>query len=252
MPDTRLPRRLASPTVEEAVFEVRFTPVSDSVVSLLPGILFSQLSSLYTKHVALPLASVPQVLKDQNPELKYTQQIRLLSEGVFSLFVGDCVAGASTMAPYPGWDAFQERIVEFINVLKQSRLIRVVERVSFKYVNILPLPAGQQLAALQASVVISGKPAPEEGFRLRTEYNDAQYKRVVEIFTNAVIAQVDGSQKQGLYVGLDAIRALPPGAGTGQLTSELAKSVHDEAKRLFFGVITPAMRDSLGPEYEAA
>src|SRR5207249_6168043 len=108
-----------------------------------------------------------------------------LSEGVFSLFIGDCVAGASTLAPYPGWDAFQNRISEFIDVLKGSKLIRFVERVSFKYVNILPLPQGQQLRALKADVMVAGAPAPEEGFRLRTEYNDTNYKRIIEIVTNA-------------------------------------------------------------------
>lgn len=252
MPDTPLPSRLARPTVEEAVFEVRFAPISDSVVSLLPGILFSQLSKVYPKHNPLPLASVPQAIKDQQPELKYIQQIRLLSEGVFSLFIGDRVAGAATVAPYPGWDAFQTRIREFINVLRGSKLIRFVERVAFKYVNLLPLPPGQQLRALRAAVTVGGVPAPEEGFRLRTEHNDANYKRIVEIITNAVITHTDGSQKQGLLVTLDAVRPLPNGAGSDQLTIELAKAVHDEAKKLFFGLITPEMRDSLGPEYDEA
>ncbi len=252
MPDSKLPRRLARPTVEEAVFEVRFAPVSDSVVSLLPGILFSQLSKVYTKHVALPLATVPQALKDQQPELKYVQQIRLLSEGVFSIFVGDRVAGAATIAPYPGWDAFQTRIREFIKVLRDSKLIRFVERVAFKYVNILPLPPGQQLRALRAAVTVGDEPAPEEGFRLRTERNDANYKRIVEIATNAVITATNGSQKQGLLVTLDAVRPLPKRAGSDQLTIELATAVHDEAKKLFFSLITPEMRDSLGPEYEAS
>jgi len=236
--------------VEEAVFEVRFSPYSESVVGLLPGILFSHLSKEYTKHVTLPLASLPPALRNEQPELKYSQQIRLLSEGVFSLFVGDCVAGAATVAPYPGWDTFQTRIHEFINVLRESKLIRFVERAAFKYVNILPLAPGQQLHALRAAVTVGGEPAPEEGFRLRTEHNDANYKRVVEIATNAVVTQTNGSQKQGLLVTLDAVRPLPERAGSEQLTLELAKAVHDEAKKLFFGLITPEMRDSLGPEYE--
>jgi len=251
LPDTLLPHRLKRPTVEEAVFEVRFTPYSDSVVGLLPGILFTHLARQYTRHITLPLASLPPALKAEQPELRYVQQIRLLSEGVFSLFVGDRVAGASTVAPYPGWEEFHPRIHEFLNVLKGSHLIKFVERASFKYVNILPLPPGQQLRALDTSVTVGGEPAPADGFRLRTERNDPTYKRIVEIATNATVAQANGSESQGLLVSLDAIRLLPEGAGSDELTSELANAVHEEAKKLFFRVITTETRDALGPEYEA-
>jgi uncharacterized protein (TIGR04255 family) len=249
LPDIVLPRRLQRPTVEEAVFEVRFQPYQDSVVPLLPGILFTRLSRQYPKHVAFPLASLPQALKDQQPELRYTQQIRLQSEGVFSLFVGDRVAGASALTPYPGWEEFEPKIREFITVLRESHLIRFVERASFKYVNVLQLPPGQQLRALQASVTVAGEPATEAGFRLRTEHNDRTYKRVSDVATNVTLARTNGSQSHGLLISLDAVRDLPEGAGSDELTPELANAVHVEAKKLFFRLITRETLDSLGPEY---
>jgi len=245
-----LPRRLEKPTVEEAVFEVRFAPKLDSVVGMLPGLLFSRLSKQYSKHENLPLASMPKELPAQTPEIRYIAQIRLISEDVFSLFVGDCVAGVSAVAPYPGWATFRIQILEFIAVLRESGMIKLVERASFKYVNIHPLPRGKQLQALNVSVSVSGEPALEEGFRLRTEHSDSAYKRIVEIVTNAIVGQKNGARREGVMVAQDAVLPLPAGAGAEQLTSELVEAVHLEAKKLFFRLITSETLKSLGPEYE--
>lgn len=246
-----LPSRLQRPTVEEAVFEVRFVPRAESVIGLLPGVLFSRLPKRYAKHVTLPLASLPPALRADQPDLKYMQQIRLLSEEGFSLFLGDCVAGASSIAPYPGWAAYKPRIMELISVLHESGLIKAVERASFKYVNILNLDPGRQLQALELEVKVGGEAPPEEGFRLRTEHNDRNYRRIVEIVSGAFVERERGGRTEGLLVSLDAILPLPAGRGTDQLTSELVEAVHHEAKALFFKIITADTLASLGPEYEA-
>jgi uncharacterized protein (TIGR04255 family) len=247
---TPLPHRLKNPTVEEAVFEVRFTPLVDSVVGILPGFLFSRLSKQYSKHETLPLASLPPALRAQTPELRYTQQIRLLSEDVFSLFVGDCVVGVSAVEPYPGWEAFRPRILEVATVLRESGMIKVVERISFKYVNILPLAKGEQLRGLNVSVTVSGDPVPEEGFRMRTEHNDRKYTRIIEIVTNASVERRSGERSEGLLVSQDAITPLPAASGADNLRSDLVEAVHEEAKGMFFRLITPETLTSLGPEYE--
>lgn len=246
----RLPLRLKTPTAEEALFEVRFTPTTESAVSLLPGLLFGRLTARYPKQETYPLASLPIEFRRSQPELKYAQQVRLTGEDGYSLFVGDCVAGASTVAPYPGWDRFRDRILPFVAVLRESNLLRFVERISFKYVNLLSLPAGRQLEALDMSVMIDGRPSPETGFVFRVELNGEGFTRIIEVGPNSGLKARDGSTKEGMVLALDAIKLLPDRSRVDALTPELVESVHLEAKKMFFRMITLETLESLGPVYE--
>lgn len=252
MTQNSLPDRLKRPTVEEAIFEVRFVPQTQSVVGLLPGILFTKLGTRYTKHEAQALATLPPEFRANNPELKYAQQVRLSAEDNSSLFVGDWVAGASSTAPYLGWLNLKQRIVELVEVLQESRLIRSVERVSFKYVNIVPLPLARQMDALKLAVRIADETPPPAGFRLRAENNSGDYRRIFEFMTGVATTRPNGEHREGLLVSLDAIMLLPAGGGVEVVTEAVVEAVHLEAKRMFFGVITDETLAELAPEYEVS
>jgi uncharacterized protein (TIGR04255 family) len=246
-----LPLRLENPTIEEAVFEVRFQPASSSTVSLLPGLLFSKLGNDYSESESLPLASLPLAFRQSRPELKYQQQIRL-SGGQASVFIGDCAAGVSVLAPYPGWTKFRPRIDGLLDVLQNSQLVKKPERISLKFVNLLTDTPSRRLDALDLSIRIAGQVPPEQGFQLRAELNQKPYVRIVEVAPDARIGELEkgATTKRGLLLSIDCIHELPD-LDLWANKDQLIESLHADLRSLFFTLITKETVDRLGPLYQA-
>lgn len=245
----RLPQRLQRPTVREALVELRFKPKDESFVAILPGLLYSKVGADYGRHLTLPAASIPPQIRASNPDLQYAAQLRFLGGGGFSLYLGDQVAGASVAGFYPGWGELRPRVLQLLSVIRDSNLVEHLERISFKYINVIDRPVNDQLAALNLSVVLAGQPAPETGFSLRTEYRDDRHIRIVEVVTNTSVKTMSGESMDGLLLGIDAIRMMPDQASMESATEEVVEGVHQAAKSQFFQLLTEPTLQSLGPVY---
>ncbi len=243
----RLPVRLDQSPVEEAVFEIRFAPSRAGVADLLPGLVFSKLGTTYHRSEAQPLASLPAEFRSMQPELRYQAQYRLSGETA-SIFVGEAVAGIGLVSPYEGWQSFRPRILELLNTLRESNLLKVIERASLKYVNLFPTSGPDQLAKLRLSVLVAGSPAPEVGFKLRVELNDAKFIRIVEIAPNVRLQSPQRRAKAGLLVDIDCITVAVQDFWSHQET--VLEGLHSEAKRVFFELVAPEALKELGPHYE--
>jgi len=244
-----LPLRLEKPTIEEAVFEIRFQPASSSVVSLLPGLVFAKLGSEYPESESLPLASLPPEIRTAEPALRYQQQIRL-SGRQGSVFFGDCVAGVSLLAPYPGWEAFRPRVNAFLDVLQSSKLVRAPERLSIKFVNLLTDTPSRTLDSLNVEIRLGGEPSADSGLHLRAELNQPPYRSIVEIAPE-VIVKLGGNRgsKSGLLLSIDCIRIVTEPDFWAE-TDNLIEGLHRELRNVFFKLLTDDSIARLGPIYQ--
>ena len=245
-----LPTHLAKAPIIEGTFEIRFNPAQPAVAQLLPGLVFAKLGGKYGRAEATPIASIPPQVREIDPNLRYQAEYRVSGETA-AVFMGDRVAGVSVPAPYEGWQNFRPRVLEFLELLQGSQLVRAVERFSLKFTNVIPAPPEpqRQLDLLNLKVEIGGIKPNENGFRFRTEINDERIIRIVELATNAEV-QILGGKASGLLLSLDCIRQI----GGEEFWPNHLKSIDDlhvQLKELFFGLITENTLQSLGPVYEA-
>lgn len=243
----KLPHHLARAPLAEVTFELRFKPAQSSIAQLLPGLVFAKLGGKYGRSEATPFASFPPQIREIDPNLRYQPEYRL-SGDTASVLIGERVAGVSTTAPYEGWRHFRPRVLEFLEILQTSQLIEKVERFSIKATNIIPAPGGQ-FDLLNLRLEIGGIKPSENGFRLRTEISDKTLVRIIEIATNATIQFRSGETMSGLLLSLDCVRILE-GEDFWSIHTKAIDEVHDQLKELFFGLITQASLESLGPSYE--
>lgn len=242
----KLPVGLARPPLMEALFEIRFqTPVP--VPQLLPRVL-SKLGSKYSRSEAMPVASIPRPILDSNPSFRYQPHYRLYDETNALIALGEYVAGVSVGFPYEGWEVFKPRLLEALGVLRESTLATDIERYSMKFTNLLEAPVGEQLRLIQLRAEIGGVPASEFGFRLRSELNDEMFIRIIEISTGVEAQAPSLVRKHGLMLTIDCIRETK-NSSFWQDADKKVDEVHQEAKRLFFGLITESTLKSFGPEY---
>jgi uncharacterized protein (TIGR04255 family) len=195
------------------------------------------------------LASLPAEFRKTQPELQYQQQIRLTG-GQASVFIGDSVAGVSLLAPYPGWADFRPRIDAFLDVLKASRLVKLPERISLKFVNLLTDLPQSQLDSLNVSLKVAGQPMPETGFQTRFELNDAPFRRIIEIAAGATLSPKLGrnGKKFGLILSIDCIRSLEDVDFWTQ-APDLIETLHTDLRTMFFRLVSSGTVATLGPVY---
>jgi uncharacterized protein (TIGR04255 family) len=243
-----LPIRLEHPPLEEATFEIRFAPSVDSVVNLLPGIFFANLGDRYSRSESLPLASLPLPLRRAEPNLRYQQQIRLVGESL-AIFIGDCVAGVSVLAPYQGWAEFEPRILEFLEALRRSGLATQIERASMKAVNLIPATDQSGLDLINVHVEIAGAPPPGAGFQLRAELREGRMIQILEISPSAQVTSPGGRSASGVLIAVDSIMPIDGAQFWADVTG-VTRHLHDATKQLFFRLLTRETLNALGPIYD--
>ena len=191
------------------------------------------------------MASIPPQIRDKEPSLKYQFHYQLRGESS-AISVGDRSAAVSALPPYQGWEDFRPRIDAFLTVLRASDLVRCLERFSLKFTNVIDVPAETQLALLNLEVRFGGVTPADRGFRLRTELNDPDLVRIVEIVPHSTATLPSGEPRRGLLLSVDCIRQTRSGS-IDELTPGALEQIHHDLKQIFFGLITPATLSALEP-----
>jgi uncharacterized protein (TIGR04255 family) len=234
-----------SPLVE-AIFEIRFVPTAPAVGDLLPGLLYAGLKTEYPDTEPLPIANIPRQIRDQQAELLYHPSYRLKGEHRI-LQVGDRVLSLNT-TEYPGWAHFKQWVEFATKAVKETGLLKQIERFSFKYINVIEASASdQQLSFLDARIEITGATPIERGFRLRVERDDTPFLTIIEIMTHSKAKRRNDQQiVSGLLVTVDTIRA---GFGNDYWTNQstLIEEGHTVVKDVFYNLITESTLKRLDP-----
>jgi uncharacterized protein (TIGR04255 family) len=239
------PAKLSIIPILEAVFEVRFSPVTEGAGDVLVGLLYSGFPA-YSKVIALPAAAIPRDARDRDPNLRYLPSHQLAGEKK-RIQIGDRVVSLSVGAPYEGWKAFRSEILTLIAAVKATNLVGSVERYSLKYVNLIEAEAGKQLSLINGKFEVAGAPASEQGFRFRTELVSDGFTSIIEIFPSAVVQiTAPAHSKSGILVQVDVIRMSSP-EDIWQDAEPRLDELHQRVKTLFFSILTKDTIDSLGP-----
>lgn len=231
----------------EAVFELRFQAAVSTAGDLLPGLLYSELKDEYPEVQPLPVASVPRDLREKQTNLRYQPTHRLAAESR-AVQVGDRVLSLSVTSPYPGWAKFNEAIGRLLRTVAETRMIRSLERFSFRYINHIPAEPGQsQLSCLKVRVDSPGYPFTETGFHLRFEHVEGKFLTIVQAAPSTSVEKPGQLPVVGLLLDIDTIRELP-GKSLSELGVDLEEA-HLVAKRAFISLISETTLNKLEPTY---
>ena len=245
--DLVLPKILGNSPLRETIFELRFVPTIATAGDLLPGILYSTLQKEYPEVVALPMASVPRPMRDNNQNLRYQPSHRL-SSGPHSIQIGDHSVLLQT-TEYPGWSDFKRRIESLIAALNQTQLVKQIERFSFKYINLIAGSSSeQQLPLLNIKIDLIGRAPSEKGFLLREEHSEGMFTTIIQISPNASVKIPPANTEfSGLMIDVDTIRIV--GNEFWTCHASLLDEGHLAAKTKFFSLMTNPTIQSFQPTW---
>ena len=247
----KLPKRLARPTIYEAVFEMRFSNRQPRSSSILPGLLYSKLGGLFPNSEELPLASMPPEFRGQNELLAY-QPTHALSGERKRLMVGQRSMGVSLVRPYPGWAEFKDLVLMCAGALLATPFVDEVERCSLKYTNLLSEGRDvNDLSQLKVAIELNGFKLSAPGTALKAEIPHKGCLSIVQIFAGATVklpGVTSATGDSGVMVDVDTIRTGPFSNAAADL-SESLELVHTTEKEIFFSLLTDDTLNRLGPEW---
>ena len=245
---SRVPTALERSPLVDAVFELRFRGDNRGRAgNLLPGLFFNKLESIVSRTEDLPTQSIPKDIRDRDPGLVYAPLHALhLQDSIVR--VGDRVLAVSRVMPYPGWTSFRTSLGNVLDVAQGIDLLRDVERVSFRFINLLPAHGSESIPMSTLRLEMAGNPLPESGLKLRYELRDMEHAVVIQVVPGSTVEGPGVPKRSGLLVDVDAIR-LARLQSFWDEREEIIGVCHDRLKHVFFSLLTPETIVSLGPTY---
>ena len=247
-----LPVALKSDTIVECVFEVRFAAGNPSAADLLPGMVFDRLRKYFQNSTQLPIAQIPKLLRDQNPQLLYQPTHALQGRNNVRMMLGQRVVALSFAKPYQGWEFVQSRIVECIQGVLSTDLTGTPERFSLKYSNVLSHGRDENdLSQLKLRVSLDEFTLRAAATVIRAEIDRNDCINIVEVMSGAtVVLQLPAGvvQAKGVLLSVDTVRN-GPFANFSKDLPQMLETAHTTEKEIFFGLLEKQTLEKLGPVY---
>lgn len=245
-----IPKRLKEDALVNVLFEIRFSSENNTFSSIMPGILFTELSlknSFRTPHF-----EIPEVVRQQNVDFKYLPLVGF-SWGDYNILIGDNVLLLAVNSRYPGWETFKKHICTLMDIVKKHDLISIVERFSLKYVDIIEYPSTEDIGEhLNMSVSLGDENYLGPYLNLRSEKQEGDAVIIIQLAGQARAEGPEIKTREGFMIDIDCIinkQNLSFEDFIQSFESEL-DSLHNKNKSVFFNFLTDKALDNLGAVYE--
>lgn len=142
IPERPLNPSYASPPIEEAICDLRFSP-SEPWNATIPGLLYSALRDRYPQRPEdqqVQEVGIEVRRGDGPPRVTASRGHRVIMKdegGRALLLVGEHQLGVNDLRPYSGWKSFRPRIEEAANAFCEVTQPRGVNRIGIRYINVL-------------------------------------------------------------------------------------------------------------------
>lgn len=244
-----LPKKLKRDTIVEALFEVQFehSDVAEVVIGRLAA---SSAWSGY-QHQGLPVAQLPSMVRDGDPNLRYQPIIQLTSTArpglIEAIKIGSRVLSVHSLAPYPGWASFGERVKAATKALFDAIPELDIRRLGLRYLNALTPEHGvNTLWDLSFELSVGGtRPADQVNATYSVQADDLTAARVTIASPSFVQG---GLPDAAAVVDLDVSTIRPLGRSTPEFLFDWAERAHELEKRCYFSLWPEALLHSLTEE----
>lgn len=251
MTSKQLPTKLGKEPLIDVVCGVNFDS-EHSAETILPGLLLSKLTGKQPRFETLPVAQLPQMVRDSDPNLQNAPLMRIVVDEQFTILIGSKWLGVGCQMPYSGWSSFKEMIQMVFGVLSNVPSMRSVERHSLKYVDFIKSDSGIVLMTkFNLKIEVAGQELTDQATQIRTEILEGAFVHAVTIMSPANAVQPDGHSILGALIDVDThrIEKFTLNDFLSQL-SNLLDEIHLSNKAFFFNLLSDAGLEELEPKYD--
>ena len=235
----KIPKKITPCPILESVVEIRFDTLlpSDAVF----GVLYSRLSDKYREFERLPILQIPEVLRSQDPNLKFQPSYKLLDKD-FWVQIGSNVILITNVNSYVGWNIFSERIKAVLNHVNESNIVNRVTRFGIRYISFFNLDIFEKI---NFNLTLNSEEFPSEQLIIRSLLRREEFLINLQLANKTIASK---SMEIGSIVDIDTFIENED-LSISEIESSLLEKSHNEQKKLFFGILNDEFLNSLNPEY---
>ena len=254
MTSKRLPTKLSKEPLIDVVCAVTFT-ADVAASAMLPGLLLSRHPEKQPTFESLPPAQIPQMIRDQDPNLRNAPLMRvLLGDDRFPILIGDRALAVGCKMPYAGWADFKKMVISVFSVLEAATFIKKIQSYSLKYIDLFPEKENSpsSLSRFNLKLEVAGRTVDNEVTQLRTELKEPPFLHVATILSPAIAQRFDGIKVNGSVVDVDTHRQQEFSVVKEFIDRlpDLLEEIHGANKSFFFDLLSDSGLQELGPVYE--
>lgn len=244
-----IPSKLSKDPIVEALFEIRFQSTVKAVSNLLPAFLYTELKNDFEAPERLPIAEFPEEFIALDPNLKYQPRLRMRG-AKFSMLIGDSSIVLSCPRPYVGWNKYKKMLTSLLLIIKETKLISVVDRFSFKYVNVLEADkVDEQFSLVKFVSKIGPYDLTKHLSSTKSEIREEGLINIIEVQSNAVITLPNSKETmKGLLLNVDTINDNP--GKFWDMSEQLIEAAHTMEKKMFFCFLPDEVIKKFGAVYD--
>lgn len=244
MSEKKIPISLIEDPLIEAIWEIRFSSSLGSIEDILPGLIFKELASEIKNSEGLPAKKIPIEIINSDPNLRYQPTVKLEAAD-YKILVGNRVLAFSFSVEYPGWAIFEKKILQIINILKNTNMINNIERFSLKYIDVIDKKIAG-VNELFLSIKVGDHDINHHPFQLKSEIRDGDVVSIVQIIS-PVKAFAKNKHIDGVLIDIDTVQTVDN--IFWEKHSEMLSNAHNHGKSIFFGLLSENVLEKLGAKY---
>jgi uncharacterized protein (TIGR04255 family) len=239
-----LPKRINPCPIIDSVVELRFD--SEFPVDAIFGVVFAAVKNEYAGFQRLPVSEVPEVIRIQDPNLKYAPFYQAVSSS-FILRVGPRVISLSNVGEYVGWDKFFLKLKEVLEKLKGTGVVAKFTRLGIRYIDFFEGDIFNNVNLTIPEIQVNEKPLPSKQQVYRSLVENGKFLTNIQIANNTQVT-VRSVQKTGSLFDSDTFFEAASGFNFTGL-NELIDECHVREKEIFFSLLKQEFINTLHPEY---
>lgn len=239
----RLPLRISPCPIVEAIFEVRFTSLVPWTT--LPGMLYAQIREKYPEQKDLPLAQVPEVLRNQDPNLANMPLLQFVGQNFLVQAGPRLVSLVTKTNEYPGWQAVSQELAWLLDRLRDAKVVRETERIGVRYIDFFPADV---LSQFLLGVRVDEQPLTGAECTVATVLRKGPLAIRLQL-TNAAIVTMKDVPRKGTVLDTDAWFGARD-ANVFENGLQRFGEAHQTVNEVFFGLLKPEFLATLNPEYK--
>jgi uncharacterized protein (TIGR04255 family) len=238
---TKLPIKIEPCPIMEAIVELKFA--SGLPKGTIFGIVYNVFKAEYKQFLPLPITQIPENIRENDPNLKF-KPLYKISNGIFTIQVGNDVLIFQSPSKYVGWQEFSKNIIDFFIKINQTKIVENPISLLVKYVNFFDIDIFQQI---NFQIQMLDQPYNSSYIILRTEKEKEEFVEVLQIANNVTL-QNNLSKKKGSLLDISLVLKNPNDNFFNDI-SVIINKAHLLEKKLFFGLLKSDFLKTLNPIY---
>ena len=239
-----LPKRINPCPIIDSVVELRFE--SEFPIDAIFGVIFASVKNEYPKFQKLHVSEVPEIIRNQDPSLKYAAFYQAVSSS-FVFRVGPRVISLSNIGEYVGWEKFFLKLKDVIEKLQTTGVVSKFTRIGIRYIDFFEKDIFGNVNLVIQEIQVNQKPLSSKQKFFRALVENDKFLTNIQIVNNTSVTLKTGI-KAGSLIDSDTYFESTAGFGFAGIEG-LIDECHFREKEIFFSLLKEEFIKTLNPEY---